>query len=917
MINRQLFTYKFSSSRLKEFGYNIDITFNEAKGLKEIVALADNQMLRSIRDITNRNIDYDALEELYKKRDALKRGEKFSDDERSLTEIQQEIYDTLFIPEYITVVIDHPKHYDYIFENGIFINGVKYERLSCPAGKARVSTVILCSSVIIDELERRLNNNRDLEQEIAPNKFNAYFGLASSATKLVTEPRFIVVKDFENEVTFKAHYVTETDDWNADDLVETKDVTVKMNRTDGMGLISYSMAQKWAEDLDLDYVPSQFCVRQSFIKGLLCVFPIEEFCEKVNGGNYVVDTIYGEKADLREYDVILTESQFKLWRGYKNVQEYIDFYRANKLYWGISQHARKEDKNILRLNYQFIQTLNLGQKDIENLSEKFVDWLLGVSYDNFNYTLLFLLGVNNSEESIRRFMRDGQQYWIKALIVCPELRHDKYICKKIKELLRKKIHDACMGDIFVDGNFQPLVSDPYGFMQHVCGLQVTGLLKDGEFYSNYWNMRGVQLVDGMRSPLTFRSEHVLLNLRNDVETNFWYRYCTSGIILNYHGHETVNFGGADFDYDILATTSSAEIISGVYRDELPMYYEAPKPESKKFTKRDLYEADKFAFGSIIGSITNKGSNAYALLPRLEELYGKESREYQITYERLIQCCKAQSAQIDKAKIGKAVKGIPEVWIKYRKEPEDHLETLDEKANRELHNSILLNRHPYFFRYRYKDCRQTYSAYMDENNMTCQQRFGVTLDELLVAKRHTRAESEFIENLRKYMPVTDSDSPMNLLCKYIEGINFDISNKLNAGVFDKIDWLKSDRCSYSAQDKEALVDIVKMYLKIERKRLSTEGDDKKEDREKAISALVDDISAVCSNFFAVTNCLVDYFYRDRPSSNKDLLWMICGQYIFKNLKRNLGVETVLFPLPHQDGDIEYMGDKFALEEVAIN
>ena len=109
---------------------------------------------------------------------------------------------------------------------------------------------------------------------------------------------------------------------------------------------------------------------------------------------------------------------------------------------------------------------------------------------------------------------------------------------------------------FVDGNFQVLVSDPYGFMQHVCGLEVTGLLKEGEFYSNYWNERNIKQVDAMRSPLTYLSEHVILNLRNDDVVNKWYQYCKLGIILNYHGHEVVNFGGADFDFDILATTSN-------------------------------------------------------------------------------------------------------------------------------------------------------------------------------------------------------------------------------------------------------------------------------------------------------------------------------------------------------------------------
>lgn len=252
-----------------------------------------------------------------------------------------------------------------------------------------------------------------------------------------------------------------------------------------------------------------------------------------------------------------------------------------------------------------------------------------------------------NEERIQEFMRSSDSYWIKSLILYPELKNDKFVKEKIKELLRVKIRNACLGEIFVDGNFQVIVSDPYGFMQSVCGLPVTGLLKDGEFYSNYWNERGVTQVDSMRSPLTYRSEHVVLNLRKDEETEKWYRYCKLGIILNFHGHECVNYAGSDFDYDILSTTSNQTMIQNTYKDELPVYYVPPKPKKIVFEERDLYNADCFSFGSIIGQITNKSSNAYALLPNLEKRYGKNSLEVKMTVSRLKQCCKAQSAQIDK------------------------------------------------------------------------------------------------------------------------------------------------------------------------------------------------------------------------------------------------------------------------------
>jgi len=82
-------------------------------------------------------------------------------------------------------------------------------------------------------------------------------------------------------------------------------------------------------------------------------------------------------------------------------------------------------------------------------------------------------------------------------------------------------------------------------MQHTLGMEVTGLLKEKEYYTNYWNEKGVKVVDSMRAPMTYLSEHVKLALRDDEEVNYWYRYLTSGVILNYFGHETMNYAGSD------------------------------------------------------------------------------------------------------------------------------------------------------------------------------------------------------------------------------------------------------------------------------------------------------------------------------------------------------------------------------------
>lgn len=930
MRQRQIYTLKFKSSLLREFRYKIETTFDEAKNLKNVIALADSQMLRTIRDIRGKEIDFDKVEEYYAEREEydyrLAHSNKLSkeDIEKITTkrkEIQYAINETLFMSDYITIVIESEKDYDYICDKGVIINGKSYHRLSCSAGQARKSTIVVCADDIIDEVTRRIDNGRDKTVSLAASKYNAYFGLSSSATQTVSEPKFIVVKDFENADTFKVHFVTEVSG-NADDLVEDKEITQAFNRTDGMGLISPRQAKKWAEELGLDYIPPQFGLRQSFIKGMLCTFPIHEFCEEINGGNYIVDTIYKDgngnyiKADLRDYDVIISESQFKLWNCYKGTEDYLENCHKNKLEWGVPQYAPRECKNILKMNYQFLQTLNLTENDIKELCRPFVEWINGVSYDNFEYMLLFLLGMNNTAEGINNFIKSSDNYWLKALVLNPEMKNDKYIRSKIRKLIKKKIQKGCMGDIYVDGNFQTLVSDPYAYMQHVCGIEPTGLLGKDEFYSNYWNERGVTQVDGMRSPLTFRSEHVIMNLKKTPETEKWYRYCKTGIILNWFGHTVQNFGGADFDLDILATTSDYTIIKGVYKDELTMMYDAPKPEKKIFTKEDIQKADKFSFGSIIGQITNKSSNAYALLAEIEEKYGKNNRMWEVTYSRLIQCCKAQSGQIDKAKIGREVKGIPKLWVEYRKLDEDIIinKGYSEEDVKEIkfYNSILLDKYPYFFKYRYEDCKKKYDKYVDNNENACKQKFKITLKSLISLSKKTPEQIEFLDNYYRYMPVTMSKSPMNMLCRYIEGINFEISSKIKEdNSRDIVPLIKYD-AEYSEEDYQIADEIISDCL-LECRDVGTQTDDKEQiviDYSEKATEIISRIK----NVGKAVNCVIDYFYLYNPSKNKDVLWEMFGRHIIANMKRC--TDTVKFPMPDRNGNIKYLGETYSMQEIDI-
>lgn len=922
MQPRQFFTYKFKSSRLKEFNYDIELSFDEAKENNEVIALFDSQMLRSIRKIHKRKVNYKHLENLHKKRDKLRKKEHSEENADNIQRIQDEINEILFIPEYITIVMEHNAHYKYLYNNGLRLNGKIFRRFNSSASQARVSTVTFVEEKTAEELHEIMDNGRNRNKKLAPSKFNAYKGLAGSSTQVVSTPKFCVVPDYESKSEFKAHVVTETG-WDEDDILEPKTVAEMINRFDGQGLISVEKSKEWADELGLDYIPAQWCIRQNYIKGMLCTFDIKKYCEEKNSGNYIINTSYKDEkgnlitADLSEVDVILGEAQFKLWDSWDTQEEYEKNCIKNDLYWGVTLYTPKKDKDILTMNYQFLQTLNLDKSDIEKLASKFVDWVMGVSSENIYYTFLFLLGEDVTEEKIDRFIERSDKYWVKSLLANPDLINDKYIKKKIHDMVKRRIQRACLGDIIVDGNFQVIVSDPYAYMQHVCSQDVTGLLNAGEYYSNYWNKKGVKLVDSMRSPLTYRSEHVLLDLVKNKNTEDWYKYCYTGIIVNVFGDETVRWAGSDFDYDILATTSDETVIKGVFKDEIPVIYEAPKPSPIIFTEDDLYQADLFSFGSIIGSITNKSTSGYALLSYLDE----SSEEYKTTLNRIRMCTKLQSAQIDKAKIGRNVKGIPKPWTQYQKIKEE--DTIEEREMKELQNSIMLDKHPYFFTYLYPDTKRKYNAHYKKYNISSQQKFGLTLDELKNKKRKTQEQIKFLRLYKYYSPVIESDCVMNSLCNYIESIDFEI-NEIVKGKTN-IDYRMLMSKSFDGIDKEKYDLVVDTYNRYKKKvsqfisinNKATRSDYNEELYREIIGSyeiFKSEMNKICSNTEELVNYLIYLFYVDDKKQNKDILWNLYGWQIFENIRSN--TSSLHVPISDEDGDFTYLNKKYNIRKVEL-
>lgn len=565
----------FTFDRLKNSDFNINITPLQADLNEELISLADNECLRAIRRLTDHPFDTLGelkLESLFTERKKITKLRNSEENRRTIAEINNNIRDLLFIPDIVSVTTPQKKDYKVVGKNGFCVNGKHYRRLLCSAAMARTNRALFCTDNIYEPLDEILRCGCK-QIKLVPAKWNAYYSLMSSAAFQVTFPRVCVVPDYEIEMV-------KTIDWtipneHEDEIVRT-DKALKFNIWDGMGLISPKMAEVWSQEVGYDGIAESFIVRAPFIKGLLATFDFHLFSEEIAHSKTIKD-IYGKEYNCDDIDIILTESQFKLWNAYDSIEQHQEYMQKYGLSWGVTRIGAPEEKKTMRTNYQFIQVLNMTDEDISELCKPTIDWLYGVSGDSYEKKLLYLLGKSIRHASSRKIWDNLQDSAIKALILEPKLVNDEYLSNKILQSLRKKIKETYIGKLIVNGGFNFLYFDPYALSEYAFGMKPQGLLDEFEFYADFWSRKNTEKIAALRSPMTWRAEVNKLNLLHNAEMQKWYKYIKNGVILNIWGNDRDIFSGADADGDVLATTDNPVFLRCRYGG-VPVLYEHKKAE---------------------------------------------------------------------------------------------------------------------------------------------------------------------------------------------------------------------------------------------------------------------------------------------------------------------------------------------------
>lgn len=899
----QKYIFKLHSSRLRRAKWRLTLPIAEARKNDEIIALADSQVLRWLDELNGITDAENKAREIKSEIRRLRREQNSVENRRKVKRLYEQLDTIQFKPDYLCLIIDKEKDYHRACR-GFSINGLKYCRLLGTNGGVKNETIVFISERHAEEIRRRIDNGRNLEKAMVPAKLEAYKALTCSASIPVSMPEgILVVNDCETEFFSDIIYLNDEADGEPV-MEEQKQVKVQLNESDGYGLMLPSLAEKWSAELGLDYMVSGANTRFSWEKGMVFTFDFRDFAEKV-AHTYIVKDAWGDEVDVRNVELMLTTSMLKLWDSYDSCEDYVSNCLSNKYTFGIAKTCPKELEQERTLNYQFIQSYDLSDNDIEQLIKPTMDEIKDVLYADRAKTILFLKGAGLNEENIQRLDND----YIKALMIEPSMQNDPYVQNNIYQMIRNRINEAKVGVLKVHGNYSIVCGDPYSLCQHTFGLEVTGLLKAGEVYNRYWNDVGAEKLACFRAPMTCHNNIRLVHPHKSDAASYWYQYMTTCTLFNSWDTAAHALNGMDKDGDLVMLTDNKILVDNLR--VLPALMCVQRKADKKIvSEADAIRANIDSFGDDIGKTTNWITSMFDV----QAQFDRDSHEYKELDYR-IKCGQLfQQNAIDKAK-GIIAKPMPRTW--HDRHSVNIIEDADKKR---FYQKLVADKKPYFMRLIYPALMKQYNTYIKNTNKNAMREFQMTVDELMEIPQSelTDRQKDFLRYYRSRMPVGTNDCVMNRICRRFEKEFDGYLGIHNADVEFDYTVMKSG-AEYSKSQYNAIAKLYENYNKRLRS-YAVFANYERVDEYDTFSRMIEmkndfiqECTRVCPNRFALCDIVLDICYQ--RSSTKRFAWEMCGNEIIENLlaKNN---DTISYPTLDSNGNILYCGNRFLMKEQTI-
>ena len=438
---------------------------------------------------------------------------------------------------------------------------------------------------------------------------------------------------------------------------------------DGEGLIcpEYARLINKSAIEDKQTEATSFQIRMPFSKGMLHTVDFHKFLKDQFPDEDVekleITDFFGKKRKIADAKIILTKSMFKCAKWFKDYyakkdgkdEYYVDpmadyfyaFHKFNHAMYLVSSDANFRSDDYVKMNYQFLNTLDMDSGSFRKLIEKHIDDTKLITEDPYVGRSAILRTDDSEDEKINEdgdnelVKMDSWEYALKKNVA---FINDPKIRKMIKQVQDGQIRDVRRGRIVVPGTIKYLSGDLLYLLTIIaekCGVKdennrIQYLRNYRVLYPDRFYMAGRQnfkLDDKkfygiLRSPHLSKNEQCALRPVKLQIYNKYFSQLKGVIMVSDKSSVPAALGGADFDGDTVKIIRDDNINSAIFNsvyEKAKVVFETeegpverivnqrklpvvdivpPDAPERQIGERITYEDIRRAFSSNVGRISN-------------------------------------------------------------------------------------------------------------------------------------------------------------------------------------------------------------------------------------------------------------------------------------------------------------------------
>ena len=895
-IGEKKYIFKIASNKILRSKKNLKISIASANKNLELIGITNSNLLNYIDFLNNINTQEGdkKIKLLKEEKKMLQKSFKNNNtiNKNRIKKIYDEIENLNFKKDILFV--EFSKKSDFKRLKKFIVNEITFVRLLGTPNQLKNKTVCYINKEIYSKIEEFLNCGRDMNYMINPSKLEAYRALSLSGIDTLSYPKkILVVKDLE--VKFNDDVITlDSTDLTSEPKRKEENVEIVNNVSDGFGIATPELMERWSKELGLNYTMAGGCLRNAYLKGMVFAFDKQAFKDKYASDKDFVIDVWGNEINVNEVELILTTSMLKLWDAYKSIDDYINNCKKFNYSFGITKPTPKKLDEETTLNYQFIQSYDLTDDEIHQLIKNTIDDFHNIQSDDHLRLIEFFTGIKKENITYEKLKK--QENFIKALYLNPELIKDSYVIQKTKSVLINKKTLAKIGKVKVRGNYSVVSGDPFALMQSIFNLvekdEDYGLLKRDEIYNKFWVDKSAKEVVCFRAPMSCHNNIQKRIVANDADMEYWYQHTPTITIISCHDNLAMAANGLDKDGDLMMTTDEPVLVKNT-KNLSAINCLQKKADKKIPSKKDLEVSNYLGMDCNVGTVTNKITNMYDVISR----YPSNSNENRVLRYRIVCGQQYQQDTIDSLK-GVVCSPMPKYWYSIK----DCYKYIEENNFSEEEKQVLLNcvasKKPYFMRFIYPKLDKEYKNFIEKVKNKSLLLFNMNLEDLLnipLDKDDIQFEEKqnFIKYYYKLIPLSKEKSVMNRLCFIVEEELEKLKIKLNQQEFDYSVLKSINNYPINKNVKTQIVNLSKTWINLYKTSfMKNKQENENVSNHKNIEFFMrikENLSEIffkegieiCTNEEYLCDILIDVFYKNK--SYKNILWLACGDIIVKNLE----------------------------------